>query len=82
MINALRKLLIDNLRMSIDVLTMNILDILKRYDITLKTANDSVIKIQVNLSKNFKIIENKYLTFSFSSESLETVSQIRLEINV
>lgn len=68
--------------MSTDVLTMNILDILKRYDITLKTANDSVIKIQVNLSKNFKIIENKYLTFSFSSESLETVSQIGIEINV
>lgn len=68
--------------MSTDVLTMNILDILKRYDITLKTANDSVIKIQVNLSKNFKIIENKYLTFSFSSESLETVSQIGIKINV
>lgn len=64
------------------VLTKSITDILKKYDISLKTANVFVIKIQVNSSKNFKIIKNKYLTFSFSSESLETVSKIGLEINV
>lgn len=68
--------------MSADVLTKKIIDILKRYSISFKTANDSAIKIQVNFSKNFKIIENKYVTFSFPLESLESVSQIGLEIYV
>lgn len=83
MINSLRKLLIDFLCMLVDnMLTKSLTDILERYGITLKTANDSVIIIQVKSSNNFKIIENKYVTFLSFSESLETISQIGLEINV